>query len=293
LTWPDLTQFGNIDVWRLALTLAVVASIETLLSLEAVEQMDPKKEPALPDRELRAQGIGNLLAGMLGALPLTAVIVRSTANLHAGAQTKASALIHGVLLLVSVFFLAPVLNLIPLASLAAILIATGLKLAKPSLLKEAAQGGIGKLMPFLVTVVGVLSIDLLAGVAMGLACCGILALRASLKQALSFERQGDAFVVRFSRHVPSFTKGELKEKLGQLPDHATVIIDDSHTQVLDADVRECITEFVGRSAHRGIVVRWRREAGEDRHSTAARPVRDGWHPPSAGEALARNHRLAR
>jgi MFS superfamily sulfate permease-like transporter len=162
-SWPQLDQLTNPNVWRLAATLAIVASLETLLSLEALYQIDPKKRAVPGDRELKAQGVGNMLAGALGALPITSVIVRSSVNVNAGAHGRASALIHGVLLLASVFLLASVINLIPLASLAAILIATGIKLAKPSLFMSMARKGKASFAPFFATVVGVLMIDLLAG----------------------------------------------------------------------------------------------------------------------------------
>ncbi|CAH2788055.1 MAG: Na(+)-dependent bicarbonate transporter BicA [uncultured Paraburkholderia sp.] len=146
---PHFAQLVNPDVWRVAITLAIVASLETLLSLEAVEQIDPERRPAPPDRELKAQGVGNLIAGAIGGLPITVVIVRSSANVHASAQSRLSAIIHGVLLLVSVFALTSIINLIPLACLAAILIFTGLKLAKPSLFVAVTRQGFAPFAPCL------------------------------------------------------------------------------------------------------------------------------------------------
>jgi MFS superfamily sulfate permease-like transporter len=256
LSAPDFSSLGSFEVWRLALTLAIVASVETLLSLEAIEQMDPKRQTASPERELKAQGVGNMLAALVGALPITAVIVRSSANLNAGAVTRASAWLHGFLLLASLFALTSVLNLIPLACLAAILIATGMKLAKPSLLWDSAKGGIDRLLPFAATVVGVVTIDLLTGVVIGLASAAVFALRVSLVRAFSLEKRGDVLVLHFRKDATCFVRGALKERLAALPDATTLIVDASCVDTLDADVRECIVEFERRCTGKGGVVRW-------------------------------------
>jgi MFS superfamily sulfate permease-like transporter len=199
VTLPDFSALMKLEVWRLVVTLAIVASLESLLSLEAIQQMDPKRHRASQDRELQAQGVGNMLAGMLGALPITAVIVRSSANLNAGAQTRASALIHGVLIFASLVMLTPVLNLIPLAVLAAILIATGAKLAKPSVWIATAKSGANRFIPFVATIVGVLATDLLVGVAIGAACSAVPSLRAWLRQAFVIERYAGELVLRLRR----------------------------------------------------------------------------------------------
>ncbi len=203
--WPDFGQLINLDVWRLAMTLAIVASLETLLSLEAVEQIDPKKRSAHPDRELKAQGIGNMMAGAIGALPITSVIVRSSANVHAGAQSRWSAVVHGALLLASVFALTAVINLIPLACLAAILIFTGLKLAKPSLFAAVAKQGLERFAPFIVTIVGVLTTDLLIGILLGIACSMGLAIHANLQRPITIAQHGDHFLLSFRKDV-SFSR---------------------------------------------------------------------------------------
>lgn len=257
LTQPDLRQLASVDVWRLAATIAIVASLETLLCLEAIEHMDPQKRVASADRELKAQGIGNMLAGALGALPITSVIVRSSANLHAGARTRASAFIHGVLLLASVFVLSGVLNLIPLSCLAAILIATGYKLAKPALFVEVAKRGVNALAPFLVTIAGVLATDLLIGIALGLACSIVLALHPNLRHPFSIARHGNEFLLLFRKDVSCFIRVRLKQALAGIPDRATLIIDTSRADFVDPDVRHLIAEFAAHSAHRGISVSWR------------------------------------
>ncbi|MEQ5842869.1 SulP family inorganic anion transporter [Paraburkholderia acidicola] len=255
--WPALSQLMNPDVWRLAVTIAIVASLETLLSLEAVEQIDPKKRAAQPDRELKAQGIGNMVAGVLGALPITSVIVRSSANVHAGAQSRWSAVVHGVLLLVSVFALTAVINLIPLACLAAILIFTGLKLAKPSMFADVSKQGSARFVPFIVTIVGVLLTDLLIGIVLGIVCSIILAVRAHMQRPITMARHDDHFLLSFRKDVSFLAKVSLKAHLKSVPDHATVVVDGSRADFIDPDVRELIDEFVREAPARGIHVECR------------------------------------
>ena len=167
ITMPDFKSIGNSQVWIVALTIAIVASIETLLNLEAVENLDPHKRVASPNKELVAQGVGNILSGLIGGIPITSVIVRSSVNINAGAETKMSAILHGLFLLLSLLLLSPVLNLIPLASLASILLLTGYKLAKISLFKDMYSKGLNQFIPFAVTVVAIVFTDLLVGVLIG------------------------------------------------------------------------------------------------------------------------------
>jgi MFS superfamily sulfate permease-like transporter len=258
LALPNFSQFVNPDVWRLAFTLAIVASLETLLSLEAVEQLDPKKRTAHPDRELKAQGIGNMMAGAIGALPITSVIVRSSANVHAGAQTRWSSFVHGALLLVSVFALTSVINLIPLACLAAILIFTGLKLAKPSLFAAVAKQGIERFAPFIVTIAGVLLTDLLMGILLGIGCSLLLAIRANLKRPITMTQHDDHYLVSFRKDVSFLGKVTLKHHLRTIPDGATVIFDASRADYVDPDVREEIDKFVAAAPSRGMHVECRK-----------------------------------
>jgi MFS superfamily sulfate permease-like transporter len=244
LELPNFAQLVNPEVWRLALTLAIVASLETLLSLEAVEQLDPKKRAAHPDRELKAQGIGNMMAGAIGALPITSVIVRSSANVNAGAQSRWSSFIHGALLLVSVFALTSVINLIPLACLAAILIFTGLKLAKPSLFAAIAKQGFERFAPFIVTIAGVLLTDLLMGIVLGIACSLVLAVRANLKRPITLAQHDDHYLLSFRKDVSFLSKVALKHHLRTIPNGATVIFDAARADYIDPDVREIIDTFV-------------------------------------------------
>jgi MFS superfamily sulfate permease-like transporter len=256
---PHFAQLVNPDVWRVAITLAIVASLETLLSLEAVEQIDPERRPAPPDRELKAQGVGNLIAGAIGGLPITSVIVRSSANVHAGAQSRLSAIIHGVLLLVSVFALTSVINLIPLACLAAILIFTGVKLAKPSLFVAVAKQGFAPFAPFIVTLVGVLATDLLIGIVLGILCSVLLALYANLRSPIVLAQHGDHYLLSFRKDVSFLGKVPLKHYLQQIPDGATVIVDATRADFVDHDVRELLDTFVADAPERGIAVEVRHQ----------------------------------
>lgn len=256
---PHFAQLVNPDVWRVAITLAIVASLETLLSLEAVEQIDPERRAAPPDRELKAQGVGNLIAGAIGGLPITSVIVRSSANVHAGAQSRLSAIIHGVLLLVSVFALTSVINLIPLACLAAILIFTGLKLAKPSLFVAVAKQGFAPFAPFIVTLVGVLATDLLIGIVLGTLCSVLLALYANLRSPIVLAQHGDHYLLSFRKDVSFLGKVPLKHYLQQIPDGATLIVDATRADFVDHDVRDLLDTFVADAPGRGIAVEVRHQ----------------------------------
>ncbi|MFX1676132.1 SulP family inorganic anion transporter [Paraburkholderia sp. A2WS-5] len=266
----DALKFGDFElsfallaspeIWIVALTLAVVASLETLLSLEAVEQIDPLRRTAPPDRELKAQGVGNFIAGAVGGLPITSVIVRSSANVHAGAQSRLSAIVHGVLLLVSVFALTDVINLIPLASLAAILIHTGVKLAKPSLFVGLAKQGAAPFAPFIVTVTGVLATDLLTGIMLGVLCSVGLALWANLHRPIALAQHDDHFLLSFRKDVSFLGKVPLKQMLTRIPDRATVIVDTTRADFIDHDVRELLERFFADAKQRSIVVEMRHAA---------------------------------
>ncbi|MDE1182742.1 SulP family inorganic anion transporter [Paraburkholderia sp.] len=257
---PNFAQLMNPDVWRVAVTLAIVASLETLLSLEAVEQIDPKRRAAPPDRELKAQGVGNLLAGVIGGLPITSVIVRSSANVHAGAQSRMSAIVHGALLLISVFALTRVINLIPLACLAAILIFTGVKLAKPSLFVAVAKRGFAQFAPFIVTLVGVLATDLLIGIVLGMLCSVMLTLYANLHRPVVLAQHDDHYLLSFRKDVSFLGKVSVKHALRQIPDGSTVTIDASRADFVDHDVSELIDGFVADAPRRSISVDVKRHA---------------------------------
>ncbi|RQM46433.1 SulP family inorganic anion transporter [Paraburkholderia bannensis] len=254
LAFPDFTQLVDADVWRVALTLAVVASLETLLSLEAVEQMDPQRRRASPDRELKAQGVGNIVAGALGGLPITAVIVRSSANLNAGARTRLAAFVHGALLLASVFALTAVLNLIPLACLAAILIQTGYKLAKPALFVSMMREGTDRIVPFVATIVGVLATDLLIGIGIGIAVSMLLAMRANLDDTFALAEHDDHYLLSFRKDASFLAKPMLMRCLARIPDHATVLIDTERADFVDRDIRDTLERFIADAPRRSIAV---------------------------------------
>jgi carbonic anhydrase len=248
ITLPDFGSIGNYQVWTVALTIAIVASIETLLNLEAVENLDPHKRLASPNKELVAQGIGNMFAGMIGGIPITSVIVRSSVNINAGAESKMSAIFHGVFLLMSLLLLSPVLNLIPLASLASILLLTGYKLAKVSLFKDMYSKGLNQFIPFAVTVIAIVFTDLLIGVLIGSAISIFYILKRNFKNAYHFNKEsfhtGDIVTIRLSEEVSFLNKASIKQTLADIPQNSKVIIDASNSTYIDYDVMEIIRDFI-------------------------------------------------
>ena len=245
--FPNFSVILKSEVIITAVTLAAVASIETLLCIEAVDKMDPLKRVTNPNRELKAQGVGNIVSGLLGGLPITSVIVRSTANLNAGAKTKMSTILHGVLILVCVILIPGILNMIPLGALAAILLMTGYKLAKLSIFKQMFANGKYQWIPFVITVLAVVRLDLLTGVALGLAANIIAILYGNLKNSYYFHKEkhneGEIIHIRLSEEVSFLNKASIKLTLDHLPQHSTVLIDASTTRYIDFDVLELIKEF--------------------------------------------------
>lgn len=254
LTPPDLQALANQDVYATALTLAIVASLETLLSLEAADKIDPLKRIAPANRELKAQGVGNLLCGLLGGLPITAVIVRSSANVNAGGRTKMACFVHGVLLLLSVMFLARYLNLIPLASLAAVLLLTGYKLAKPALFGEMYRAGFDQFTPFTFTVAAILMSDLLKGMAFGMAVGIFFAIRANFKSAISLTQDGKNYLLRLHKDVSFLNKAPLRECLAGIDSGSYIIIDGSKAKFVDKDILETIFDFMASARDDDITV---------------------------------------
>ncbi|WP_139558047.1 SulP family inorganic anion transporter [Methylotetracoccus oryzae] len=243
LTFPDYSRISDPQVWVVAGTLAVVASLETLLSLEAVDKLDPLRRVAPTNRELKAQGLGNILSGMLGGLPLTAVIVRGSANINAGAHTKVSCFLHGILLLVSVLFIARVLNMIPLACLAAILLLTGYKLAKPKLFMELYRKGTNQIVPFVVTIIAILFTDLLKGMGIGMLCGLFYVMRANFHAALTLTRDGNNYLLRLQKDVSFLNKPLLRELLEQVEPCSSLIIDGHRAQFIDQDILETLYDY--------------------------------------------------
>jgi MFS superfamily sulfate permease-like transporter len=255
-TLPDFTAWKNPQVYVVAGTIAMIASLETLLSIEAADKLDPYKRNTPTNRELKAQGVGNFVSALIGGLPLTAVIVRSSANVHAGARTKLSAIIHGFLLLASVVLIPRVLNLIPLSCLAAILLLIGYKLAKVSLFKNMYKLGWSQFVPFVVTVFMILLTDLLKGIAVGMAVSIFYILRNNYRTPYFFHkenyREGEKITITLSEDVTFLNKGSMLLTLEHLPENAYVVIDGSNSQHIDYDVLEMIQEFRETARQRNI-----------------------------------------
>ena len=258
-TLPDFSGFLNSKVIVTGIMIAIIASLETLLSVEAVDNLDPARNVTNTNRELLAQGVGNTIAGLIGGLPITAVIVRSSANLHAGAKTKLSTIFHGILLLVCVIAIPGLLNFIPLAALAAILLLTGYKLCKFSIFSQIIKNGKYQSVPFFVTVSVILGIDLfglytplkgeglLIGVVAGLVAAFGAILHGNLKNSYFFHKEqhqeGDEINIRLSEEVSFLNKAAIRETLDHLPENSTVVINASHSDYIDFDVLELIKEF--------------------------------------------------
>ncbi len=259
MSFPDWSVIAAASTWTIALTIAIVASLETLLSLEATDRMDPLKREAPANRELVAQGIGNALCGLLGGLPMTGVIVRSSANVYAGAKTRASAIIHGVLLLVAVLMIPALLNRIPLAVLAAILIYTGWKLAHPRQLKYFLSKGTHQWIPFVVTTAAILLSDLLKGIGIGLATATVFILLEHLRAPSYTEGPSDdgTMRLRLNEHLTFLSKANLTTRLQQFPRGTSVEIDGTAVRRIDHDVAEVIREFVASAGNRGVDVQLR------------------------------------
>jgi MFS superfamily sulfate permease-like transporter len=254
-TLPDFSAISNPAVWITGLTIAVVASLETLLCLEATDKLDPFKRVTPANRELKAQGVANIVAGLVGGLPITQVIVRSSTNIQSGGRTKISAIFHGIILLGSAMAIPTLLNLIPLASLAAILFLVGYKLAKPSLFKQMYSLGQPHFVPFMVTILGIVFTDLLMGIGMGLAVAIFYVLYNNYKKPFLFEdKHLKDGVIRLvlAEDVTFINKASIQRTLSQIPDGAVVVIDASKSINIDFDVIEIIDEFEVNAKHRDI-----------------------------------------
>jgi MFS superfamily sulfate permease-like transporter len=244
---PDFAAIGNPKVWIVAVTIAIVASIETLLCIEAADRMDSQKRYTDTNVELKAQGIGNILSSLLGGLPMTSVVVRSTANNSAGAKSKMSAIIHGVFLLVSVVTIPTLLNKIPLATLAAVLLLVGYKLANPKTVRHFWEKGKYQFIPFIATFVAVVFTDLLKGVALGMIISVIFILKGNMKRAYSFRKEeyqeGDIIHIDLAQEVSFLNKSAIKSTLNEIPKDARVVINASNTLYIAHDVLDLIKEF--------------------------------------------------
>lgn len=253
-TFPDFSYLTNPQVYIVAATLAIIASLETLLSLEAVDKLDPLKRLAPTNRELKAQGIGNIISGLLGGLPITAVIVRSSANINAGGQTSLSCFIHGLCLLLSVMFFAYYLNYIPLACLSAILLHTGYKLAKPSLFVEYYYKGMSQLLPFAITVLAILFTDLLKGMAIGMVIGLFFVIKANYHAAITLIQDGSHYVLSFNKDVSFLNKALLRKFILSIQENSTVTIDASKANFIDHDILETVEDFLASAPDDNIKV---------------------------------------
>lgn len=252
LQFPNFAAWTNPTVYIAAITIAIVASLETMLNLEAVDKLDPEQRSSPPNRELLAQGVGNLTCGLIGGLPVTSVIIRSSLNINSGAKTKISAIFHGVLLFVCVLLVPGWLNEIPLAALAAILLMTGLKLASPKLLKQMWSEGRSQFLPFIVTVLAIVFTDLLVGILIGLgvAICFILAsnMRRPLRKVMEQHITGDVLRIELANQVSFFSRATLEKTLRGVPRGGHVLIDARNTDYIDADILDLIQDFQNTTA---------------------------------------------
>lgn len=248
-TFPDFSALTNIKVYEVAIVLAIVASLETLLCVEATDKLDPYKRITPTNRELKAQGLGNIISGLIGGLPITQVIVRSSANINFGGKTKMSAILHGVFLLISAITIAGLLNMIPLASLAAILLMVGYKLAKPSLFKQMYKQGWEQFIPFVATVVGILATDLLKGITIGILFGIFYTLRHSFRNAyhmrdkITTEEGHEVHHLVMAEEVSFFNKASVLNALDSIPPNSKVVIDFSNSKSVAHDVLELIANY--------------------------------------------------
>ncbi|MGK7389790.1 MAG: SulP family inorganic anion transporter [Candidatus Cyclobacteriaceae bacterium M2_1C_046] len=254
LIFPDFTAIGNVEVWKLAFVLAIVASLETLLCLEATDKLDPLKRISPTNRELRAQGIGNIVSPLIGGLPVTQVIVRSSTNIQTGGMTRASAFMHGWWILLFVALLPQALNLIPLASLASILLLVGYKLAKPSLFVAMKKTGKEQFIPFVVTVLAIVFTDLLTGIIIGMVVAVFFILFNNYQNAYLWkikkdEEGNDVIHIKLAEDVTFLNKARIMHTLKGLPEGTKIIIDASKTLNMHSDVLEIIEDFKVSEKH--------------------------------------------
>ncbi len=253
LTFPDFSALSNFAVYKTAIVLAIVASLETLLSVEATDRLDPQKRVTPTNRELKAQGVGNIVSGLLGGLPITQVIIRSSANVQSGARSKVSTIIHGMLLAISVVAIPAVINVIPLATLAAILLVVGYKLAKPSIFRKMFDQGLGQFVPFMVTVCGIVFTDLLIGIGLGIHMAVIVILFQNFRLPFQIsnlpQERGERVRIALAQQVTFLNKASVLATLDAIPEESSVEIDASDSVFVHPDVIEIIHNYeVGAKA---------------------------------------------
>lgn len=254
LTFPDFSMITESSYWIVAITIAVIGSLETLLSIDAADKLDPMKRTTPPSRELFAQGIGNTVSGLVGGLPITAVIVRSSANIASGAKTKLSAILHGVLLLILVVSIPNILNKIPLSCLAAVLFLVGYKLAKPSIFISSFKNGMDQFIPFIVTVIAILFTDLLVGIGVGMAFGLFFVVKTNFQRSVQVTELKGNYLVMLQKDVSFLNKAPLMKSLSLIPRGSKVVINASKARFIDHDIQEQLNDFIESSSDRGIEV---------------------------------------
>jgi MFS superfamily sulfate permease-like transporter len=253
--WPDFTQIMNTEVYSVGFTLALIASLETLICVEATDKLDPQKRVTPTNRELKAQGVGNIACGLLGGIPVTQVIVRSAANLDAGGRTRLASFVHGVLLAVCVLLIPAWLNRIPLACLAAILLVTGYKLARISLFVSMCRAGVWQFVPFIATVAVLVLTDMLTGIFVGLAVGLFHILMYNYRLSyLKKDLGGGKYIICLSEHMTFLNKASVMNVLRELPNGCHVTIDATQSLVIDPDVREVLQNFAAHAPMDGITL---------------------------------------
>lgn len=256
--FPDWAGLTDHRVWGIAITIALVASIETLLCVEATDKLDPDKGQTPLNRELKAQGIGNIVSGLIGGLPITQVIVRSSANIDSGAKSKVSAIVHGVLIVVCIVSIPSLLNTIPRAALAAVLLLIGYKLANPKQLKAMYVKGWDQLIPFIITIVAILFTNLLVGIGIGLAVAFLTILYKNFKMDYFVNDDHDIHNgkvhLTLSQHVTFLNKASILSTLDAIPENTEVTLDMSHTLDIDFDITEALNDFQERAKDKNITV---------------------------------------
>jgi MFS superfamily sulfate permease-like transporter len=255
---PNFSSLTTKNFWIIALTIAIVASIETLLSIEAVDKLDPEKNQTNSNKELMAQGVGNITCGFFGGLPITSVIVRSSANINAGAKSKLSSIIHGIFLLVCAIALPNILNYIPNSCLAAILILTGYKLTNFKMIKGMIKSGVEQSLPFFITIIVMLITDLLKGVCAGLVIAVIFIIRDNIKSSFDSTNQvidGKMYyIIKLPQHLTFFNKGFLINYFSSVEKNSMITIDYSINKKINSDAKDVIDDFIQTSSKKKITV---------------------------------------
>lgn len=257
LIFPDYLAVSNFTVWKIAIVIALVGSVESLLSVEAADKLDRHHRISNPNQELFAQGVGNITSGILGGLPVTSVVVRSTANIYAGSKGRYSAFFHGIFLLLAILLVPGWLSRIPLAALASVLLVVGYKLINLKLIFRMWSLGLYQFIPFAFTIIAIMFSDLLTGVALGVALGVFFVLRESHQDAFTLVNQDDHYMIRFNKEVSFLNKSELKEKLSKIPPNSYLIIDGTKSTKVEFDIKDVLRDFRKMAKFRNIRLEYR------------------------------------